>query len=80
VREDCQGHGVGRALLSALLSDAKARNFLCLIALITADNVASLHLHRRSGFIEVGTLRRVGQKFGKELDVVTLQILLDEAD
>jgi phosphinothricin acetyltransferase len=25
-----------------------------------------------------GTLRRVGEKFGRELDVVTLQLLLDE--
>lgn len=75
---DWRGAGIGRALLTRLLSDAKERGFLCLIALITADNEPSLRLHRRCGFTDVGTLRRVGEKFGRELDVVTLQILLDE--
>jgi phosphinothricin acetyltransferase len=78
LHQDWRGGGIGRALLGSLLADARERGFLCLIALITADNEASLRLHRRCGFTDVGTLRRVGQKFGKEVDVVTLQILLDE--
>jgi L-amino acid N-acyltransferase YncA len=76
---DWQGKGIGKQLLIHQITDARQRGFLCLIALITADNEASLYLHRRYGFTDVGTIRRVGQKFGKELDVVTLQILLDEA-
>jgi phosphinothricin acetyltransferase len=75
---DWQGRGIGNALLSHLLTEARERGFLSLIALITADNEASLRLHRRCGFRDVGILRRVGEKFGRELDVVTLQLLLDE--
>lgn len=75
---DWQGRRIGSVLLAHLLTEARERGFLCLIALITADNEASLRLHRRCGFTDVGTLRRVGEKFGRELDVVTLQLLLDE--
>lgn len=79
LRSDWQGKGIGSVLLAHLLTHARTCGFLCLIALITADNEPSLRLHRRCGFTDVGTLRRVGEKFGRELDVMTLQLLLDEA-
>lgn len=77
--QDSRGIGLGKTLLISLIADAKKGGFLCLIALITSDNAASLRLHRRCGFTDVGTLRRAGEKFGKEVDVDFLQLLLDEA-
>ena len=48
-----------------------------LIAGITADNVASLRLHEKLGFVEVAHIREVGYKFGRWLDLKLLQLLLD---
>jgi L-amino acid N-acyltransferase YncA len=79
LHQDWRGSGIGRALMARLIAEARERGFLCLVALITADNEPSLRLHRRCGFTDVGTMRRVGLKFGREVDVTFLQILLDES-
>jgi len=44
---------------------------------ITGENVASIELHARCGFVEAGVEREVGRKFGRWLDVVTMQLMLD---
>jgi L-amino acid N-acyltransferase YncA len=36
-------------------------------------NAASIALHRKLGFKHVGTLANVGEKFGRQLDVVIMQ-------
>jgi L-amino acid N-acyltransferase len=64
---------VGRALLAALLDDAPHREIYTILALITADNLVSIHLHETLGFRLVGTLERVGKKFGRTVDVTILQ-------
>lgn len=76
---DWHGVGIGGALLSALLVEASRRGFANVLALISADNEASLRLHRRYGFAEVGTMRRVGYKFGRWVDVAILQWSAAEA-
>lgn len=65
--------GYGRRLLADLLERAAAIGFREVIALISADQAASLGLHRAMGFVEAGLLRRVGFKFGRWLDVAYLQ-------
>jgi L-amino acid N-acyltransferase YncA len=42
-------------------------------AIGSSDNVASIALHERHGFVRVGLLPGVGLKFGRTLDVVLLQ-------
>ena len=79
VHPDWHNVGVGSALLSVLLTDAARRGFVSCLALISADNAASLRLHARYGFHEVGLLRRVGFKFDKWVDVAIWQKFLDEA-
>ena len=77
VRRDVQGTGVGRALLAGLLEVATASGFHTVIARVVGGHEASLALHRNHGFELVGTEREVGRKFGRWLDVVVLQRLLD---
>ena len=36
-------------------------------------NTGSIRLHRACGFVDVGTLRNVGVKFGRQLDTVLMQ-------
>lgn len=74
VRASGQARGVGTALLSALLTRAAAQGFVEMLALIgDAANIGSIRLHAGLGFVEVGVMRRVGHKFGRWLDVVTMQ-------
>ena len=45
--------------------------------MIDAEQQASLALHARHGFTEVGRLPQIGTKFGRWLDVVFMERLLD---
>lgn len=76
VDEACARRGVGRALDEALLEAAVARGHHAVIAQISAENGASLHLIESLGFERVGTLREVGRKFGRLLDVAIYEKLV----
>lgn len=74
---DCLGKGLGRRLLSHLEARARAGGFHALIAGISADNLASIRLFESAGFQKCAHYREVGKKFGKVLDVVHYEKLLD---
>lgn len=76
VRHDRQAQGVGRALLADLLTRAQALGHHTVIAVISADQPASLALHRAFGFEEKGRLAELGFKMGRWVDVVYLQRML----
>lgn len=77
VRPERQRRGVGRALLLELLARARAGGFRAVLAKISGDNTASIELHRACGFFEAGREPELGYKFGRWLDVVTMQLLLE---
>lgn len=79
VRDDRRGSGIGRALLGELLAHAKKVGHHVVLAQVSADQVASLALHRSFGFREVGRLREVGFKFGRWLDVVVFDLVITTA-
>ncbi|MEP6872330.1 MAG: N-acetyltransferase family protein [Anaerolineaceae bacterium] len=72
-----RGQGVGDQLLGALLEAARAIGVHLVVASITSSNTASLELHRKHGFEEIGTLRSAGFKFGEWLDTTYMQRVLD---
>ncbi len=76
VDEGCRGRGIGKALLGALLDRARQLGHHAVIARIAQDNPASMRLHEAAGFFAAGTLKEVGVKFGKVLDVHFLELLL----
>jgi L-amino acid N-acyltransferase YncA len=77
VKSEFRGQGVGRMLKDAIIEEARRLGFHSLIARVAEGNPESLHLNESAGFIHVGTLKEVGRKFGKLLDVQILQKLLD---
>lgn len=77
VDASARGRGLGGELLDALLRAGRAAGVKQALARVTQDNEASLRLHARRGFVEVGRLRRVGEKFGRVLDVHILQLSLE---
>lgn len=76
VHTDHRGLGIGSVLLGALVEVAADHGFHSVMARIVGGHDASIALHRRHGFEVVGTEREVGRKFGRWLDVVTMQLLV----
>ena len=70
-----QGSGVGSALLGMLIEICEAAGFRQMIAVIGdgAGNAASVGLHRRLGFREIGVFEGSGFKHGRWLDTVFMQ-------
>ena len=78
VEEAARGRGLAGELLDELLRLGRAAGIKQAMARITADNEASLRLHARRGFREAGVFKRVGEKFGRVLDVHVLQLSLED--
>lgn len=68
--------GVGRLLLSKLLTEAAERGFHAAFAGVALPNDASIGLHEALGFTPVGIYREVGWKFGAWRNVGWWQRLL----
>ncbi len=81
VRENVRGQGVGKALVARLIEDATNAGMRQMIAVIgDSENVGSIGVHASLGFHMVGTLRAVGVKFGRWIDVVSMQRPLGRGD
>ena len=78
VKDGWRGKGLGALLLDRLLGRAGELGHHSVIARITAGNEASLALHERRGFGQVGRERQVAFKHGMWVDVVTLQRILGD--
>nr|MBA2481425.1 N-acetyltransferase [Planctomycetota bacterium] len=76
VRHDRHRRGIGAALLADLIARARAAGHHAIIAGISAEQTASIALHRRFGFTEAALLREVGRKFDRWLDLAYWQLLL----
>jgi phosphinothricin acetyltransferase len=69
-----RGRGIGLILLEAAIAAARAAGFWTLLAGIEVENRASLALHRRAGFRELGTHERLGRDpAGRWRDVAILE-------
>lgn len=72
---DHRGLGIGHLLLAELCELSDRHGFHAMFARIVGANAASIALHRRHGFVDVGVEREVGRKFGRWLDVHLMQRL-----
>jgi phosphinothricin acetyltransferase len=73
VSDGARGHGVGRALLEALIQAAEADGRWTLQASIFPENVASVRLHERCGFRVVGRRERIARHHGVWRDTLLLE-------
>lgn len=79
MRHDQAGRGLGRALMEQLIAHCQAQGYRQMIAVIgDSQNHASIGLHQRLGFRQVGVFEAVGFKFGRWLDTVLMQRALGE--
>ena len=65
--------GVGHGLLGRLIEESERHGIWTLQAGILPENQASLALHRRCGFREVGRREKIGKLHGVWRDVVLLE-------
>ena len=77
VHREHRGQGLSRALMEELIRLAPGRGVQVLIARVVEGNPASLALHEKLGFRTIGVMQRVGEKFGRLLDVRLLDRQLD---
>jgi phosphinothricin acetyltransferase len=71
-----RGRGLSRALMEPLIAHATAGGKHAMIAAIGLPNEASVALHRKLGFVEVGRLPQIGRKKGQWLDLLLMQLTM----
>jgi len=73
------GRGIGAALLARLIEACTARGDRLMVAVIgDVANGASIAVHRKLGFVEVGRMPGVGWKFDLWIESVLMQRALGE--
>ncbi|WP_134685738.1 GNAT family N-acetyltransferase [Brevibacillus migulae] len=77
ISSEKRGHGIGNALMSAILDRARELQYHTVIGGITGDNEASVRLHEKFGFFLAGRFREVGYKFDAWRDVCFYQLMLE---
>jgi len=76
VHHQHHSRGIGRTILEELLRLARQIGHHTVLGAISADQEASLALHAKLGFEQVGHLRQVGFKFDRWLDVIWVQKMI----
>ncbi|MDN3580428.1 GNAT family N-acetyltransferase [Mucilaginibacter flavus] len=77
VHEAYRQRGIAQQLLQKLIDTAMQKRIHTIIAGIDADNAASIKLHHKFGFEEVGTFKQVGYKFNHWLNLKFMQLILN---
>ena len=73
VHTDARGQGIGRQLLTALITSTEAAGIWTIQAGIFPENTASVALHHAVGFRTVGIRERLGQHHGRWRDVALIE-------
>lgn len=73
IAEGARGTGLGKQLLNAIITLSEELGYWTLQAGVFRENQASLALHSRAGFREVGYRERMGQLQGIWRDVILLE-------
>jgi len=77
VHKDIRGQGISKILLQEIISLAKSAGMHAVIAGVDSENDISLQLHFKFGFTQVARFKEVGFKFGRWLDLIFLELMLD---
>ena len=70
---DAKGRGIGAVMYRALFNALKNEDINRILAGITIPNEASIKLHRKFGFTDVGVFTECGRKFDRYWDVVWME-------
>jgi Sortase and related acyltransferases len=73
VSSDARGNGFGKTLLSGLIEQSEKNDIWTLQASIFPENTASIELHRKFGFREVGRRERIAKLHNVWRDTVLFE-------
>lgn len=71
-----QGLGLGRALMTALESHARAAGVHVMVAGVSSENPAGQDFHAKMGYAPCGRVLQAGFKSGRYLDLILMQKIL----
>jgi L-amino acid N-acyltransferase YncA len=77
IARTARGRDIARMLMERLIAAARAAGYHRMVGGVSADQPASMALHRKFGFEEQGRLKGVGLKRGKRLDLAFMVLALD---
>lgn len=80
IAHDAVRQGIGRALLGELIRIAEDGPWQQMMAVISDPASGSEPLHAAFGFRKVGTMERIGFKFGNWIDVIVMQRAVGSAE
>ena len=73
VAESHRGQGIGQTLLELLVQESEKHGIWTLQAVVFPENLATVALHKRCGFREVGRRERIGKLNGAWRDTILLE-------
>lgn len=77
LKPEFTGKGIGKYVLGQIEKTAVELQIKVLLGIISGDNTASIILFERCGYEKCAHFKQVGEKFGKVLDVVGYQKILE---
>lgn len=73
LQQGTRGLGTGTALLRRLERIALREGVRHMVAGVSGENSAGLKFHAKHGYVEVGKMPGIGEKFDRALDLVLMQ-------
>ncbi len=77
LKDNKLGQGLGSLAVKFIEDYARSKGIHVLIATVCGENTRSIRLFEKNGFVKCAHFKEVGQKFGRLLDVVAYQKILD---
>lgn len=78
LKPEFTGKGIGSFVMNEIECIAREAGFKVLMGVITAENKDSVALCEKFGYEKCAHFKQVGEKFGKVLDVVAYQKILED--
>lgn len=78
IDNDFQGRGIGTELVKRLLREALEQEYWSILSSVISINSASIALHKKCGFREIGYRERIAKdRFGKWQNVTLFELRLE---
>lgn len=81
IDNDYQGHGIGTALIERLVREAEKRGYWNILSTVISINTASIALHKKCGFREIGYREKIAKdRFGSWQNTTLFEKRLENVD
>ncbi len=73
IAENARGKGYGKSLLNKLIAESERNGIWTIQAEIFPENIASIELHKKCGFRQIGFREKIGKKNGVWRDTLLME-------